>query len=85
MLDPRLERQRNEERRKRLRADVLAERLREARDAAIYAAERRKLVRILTWKPRGGRQRAIYWALLLPVLFGSSLLGTLVIGPCVRG
>ena len=84
MLDPLRERERLREERKRIRADVLAERLRDARDAAASAAERRGLVRILKWKPRGGRQRAIYWALLVPALFGGSLLGTLVIGPCVR-
>lgn len=61
MLDPRRER----------------ERLREER--------KRRLVRILKWKPRGGRQWAIYWALLVPALFGGGLLGTLVIGPCIRG
>ena len=85
MLDPHRERERLREERKRIRADMLAERLRDARDAAAYAAERRGLVRIFKWKPRGMRQRAIYWALLVPVLFGGSLLGTLVIGPCIRG
>ena len=85
MLDPLRERERLREERKRIRADVLAERLQDARDAAAYAAERRRLVRILTWKPRGRRQRVIYWTLSAPVLFGVPLLVTLVIGPCVRG
>lgn len=85
MLDPHRERERLREERKRIRADVLAERLRDARDAAAYAAERRGLVRIFKWKPRGRRQRVIYWALSVPVLFGVPVLGTLVIGPCIRG
>ena len=85
MLDPWSERNHHRERWKRLRADVLAERLREARDTAAYAAERRRLVRILKWKPRGRRQRAIYWALYVPAMFGGIFLGMLVIGPCIRG
>lgn len=82
MLDPRAERQHQEERRKRVRAVVLADRLREARDAAAGAAERRGIVRILKWKPVGMRYR-----LLLPLAasFGGALLGTLIIGPCVGG
>lgn len=82
MLDPWAERQRHEERRKRVRAVVLADRLREARDAAAWAAERRGLVRILTWKPRGMRYRIL---LPLAASFLGTLLGTLVIGPCVSG
>ena len=82
MLDPWTERQHHEERWKRVRADVLAERLRDARDAAVRAAERRGLVHILTWKPRRARYR-----ILIPLAagFAGSLLGTLVIGPCVSG
>ena len=67
MLDPRLERQHNEERWKRVRAEVVAERLRDAADASVDAADGafRRINKAISWKPEQGRTRLLLGALTI--------------------
>ena len=61
MLDPHMERRHNEERWKRVRAEVVAERLRDAADASVDASTNaiRRLWRGLNWQPERMRHRFI--------------------------
>ena len=62
MLDPRMERRHHEERWKRVRAEVVAERLRDAADASVDASANDAIQRInkaISWKPRQWRYRAL--------------------------
>ena len=62
MLDPRLERRYHEERWKRVRAEVVAERLGDAADASVDASTNaiRRLWRGLNWQPERMRHRFIF-------------------------
>lgn len=61
MLDPRMERRHHEKRWKRARAEVVAERLRDAADASLDTADGafRRINKAISWKPRQWRYRAL--------------------------
>ena len=61
MLDPQMERRHHEERWKRVRAEVVAERLQDAADASVDASANaiRRLWRVLSWQPERMRHRFI--------------------------
>lgn len=67
MLDPHMERRHHEERWKRVRAEVVAERLRDAADASRDAADGlfQQVNRAVSWKPEQGRSRLLLGALTI--------------------
>ena len=87
MLDPWTERQHHEERWKRVRADVLAERLREARDASADAADGafHRINRAVSWKPECGRSRLLWGTLLFALGMALTLLPLYVDMPSIWG
>ena len=74
MLDPWSERQQHRERWKRLRADVLAERLRDAADAALDTADSgfQRINRAISWQPERGRSRLLFG--ILTFALGAALI-----------
>lgn len=74
MLDPWSERQQHRERWKRVRAEVLAERLQDAADAALDTADSgfRRINRAISWKPERGRSRLLFG--ILTFAFGAALI-----------
>ena len=61
MLDPRMERRHHEERWKRVRAEVVAERLQDDADASVDASANaiRRINKAISWRPRQWRYRTL--------------------------